>query len=192
MQFTNRQSVVRERLPAQQQDDERDEDHGRNNEERSICWDGWNDAMRLLAIKALDSSKRSRPCGFDGSELPVDNTGGFQTNNHCSQKTTDLTSPSHPIARSLRPKEQRKNKNANYTRIYQSSDMRVCATNVKGEPETWDFKYFIRMPTTQRGTRVQETHELFRFALVISFLNAGPSSGFSSSKAHRRSSDTLK
>jgi hypothetical protein len=92
--------------------------------------------MRLLAIKALDSSKRSRPCGFDGSELPVDNTGGFQTNNHCSQKTTDLTSPSHPIARSLRPKEQRKNKNANYTRIYQSSDMRVCATNVKGEPET--------------------------------------------------------
>lgn len=32
---------------------------------------------------------------------------------------------------------------------------------------------------------------LFRLAFVISFRNAGPSSGFSNSKAHNRSSETL-
>jgi hypothetical protein len=32
---------------------------------------------------------------------------------------------------------------------------------------------------------------LFRFAFVISLRSAGPSSGLRSSKAHRRSSDTL-
>lgn len=70
-------------------------------------------------------------------------------------------------------------------------DMRPrLSSKVRLGAERWQYSYFAICQTMHNQLRNLVAH-LFRFTFDISLRNAGPSSGFRSSNAHKRSSETL-